>query len=534
MSQNTLVLNGKWVVKKRMLAMAVMGADEFLISRSPLSGNTLNLGAWYGFQEVFLREPKVPIEIDFRFTISDGSYLDLTYDRGKRDYSGIRLSRDKTLPPISFKSDLDGRFLSTKEIILPEITAGWHSVSFFCSKSGISLSLDSGEPIFIDSQLCAGGQIGFRAGLDGAKVDDVVVREADGSVFEDSFRNSKNLLRIIFLNILPAWFLLIWTFGNNKRRLLDSLKIKTFLIFNFFIFLLILYGFDFLYWSKLPFQVGMRFISTDMSVPQLRAEKFRHSLFRILAGGADFNQKLLEVIQAQGYPQKRVVRGPIFCASYRGECQSYESSEYLKFVDLKRNCRRLVFLGTSQTVGAGSDLLENTFFAKTHNALSRSLLPACLESLNISISGSNLPKLRSDLQNVLVEFHPEFVLANLSNNDSVKGFFENLSALVAQNKRFGADTIFIEEANAKTSPYLLEKHEMMRLVGKRYQVPVFSLHAFLNEPSIMRSGVIWWDTVHLSAYGQSLAASWLVPKVRSVMRLHKVGAHKISSETQHN
>src|SRR5262249_62313940 len=85
-SQNSLYLNDRWIVQKRMMKMGVMGADEFLLTRTPLAQNLLNLGSYFGYQEVIYRQPVTLSRIEFRFQVEDGSYLDLTYNQDGAEY----------------------------------------------------------------------------------------------------------------------------------------------------------------------------------------------------------------------------------------------------------------------------------------------------------------------------------------------------------------------------------------------------------------------------------------------------------------
>jgi hypothetical protein len=101
-SQNSLYLNDRWIVQKRMMEMGVMGADEFLLTRTLLAQNLLNLGSYHGYQEVIYRQPVTLGQIEFRFQVEDGSYLDMTYNRDGAGYSGLRLSRREDMPSILF------------------------------------------------------------------------------------------------------------------------------------------------------------------------------------------------------------------------------------------------------------------------------------------------------------------------------------------------------------------------------------------------------------------------------------------------
>jgi hypothetical protein len=74
-SQNSLYLNDRWIVQKRMMKMGLMGADEFLLTRTPLAQNLLNLGSYHGYQEVIYRQPVTLAKLNFDFRSRMGPIL---------------------------------------------------------------------------------------------------------------------------------------------------------------------------------------------------------------------------------------------------------------------------------------------------------------------------------------------------------------------------------------------------------------------------------------------------------------------------
>jgi hypothetical protein len=56
-----------------MMEMGLMGADEFLLRRTPLAQNVLNLGSYHDCQEVIYWQPVTLGQIEFRFQVEDGS-----------------------------------------------------------------------------------------------------------------------------------------------------------------------------------------------------------------------------------------------------------------------------------------------------------------------------------------------------------------------------------------------------------------------------------------------------------------------------
>ena len=54
-----------------------------------------------------------------------------------------------------------------------------------------------------------------------------------------------------------------------------------------------------------------------------------------------------------------------------------------------------------------------------------------------------------------------------------------------------------------------ERHSIMRRTGAATGVPIADLHAHLSDASRYDSGILWWDGVHLTPWGQELAARFL-------------------------
>jgi hypothetical protein len=146
-SQNSLYLNNEWIVSKRMPQMYIMGGDEYLLTRVPVARNVLNLGQYFGYQEVVLREILHPVEICFEFEIPEGSYLDVTFNRNDDRFSGIRLSELPDFPSMSFESTTQGEFLTVARIQHRAIPPGWHTLEIKADKVRLVLSLDGGAEI---------------------------------------------------------------------------------------------------------------------------------------------------------------------------------------------------------------------------------------------------------------------------------------------------------------------------------------------------------------------------------------------------
>ena len=66
---NTLENNGRWYSQKADLEMGVMGAQDFMVTQRGLAGGRMDLGAWHGYQEVFVEDFPEAASIAFQYEL---------------------------------------------------------------------------------------------------------------------------------------------------------------------------------------------------------------------------------------------------------------------------------------------------------------------------------------------------------------------------------------------------------------------------------------------------------------------------------
>jgi lysophospholipase L1-like esterase len=184
-------------------------------------------------------------------------------------------------------------------------------------------------------------------------------------------------------------------------------------------------------------------------------------------------------------------------------------------------------VGTSQTVGAGAPRLADTFPFRAHAALAAALgRSRPIETLNMSVSGSDCARLLEEYRRRYARFRPDLVVLNLSSNerpDRLGSLAAGLDGFLSLDQAAGARSILLKEANSNEADYpegLRRKHAVLDAAARRHAVPVYDLDGYLKDPAVFRTGFLWWDLVHLTPYGQELAARWLVPKM-----LAEIGRH---------
>jgi lysophospholipase L1-like esterase len=173
-------------------------------------------------------------------------------------------------------------------------------------------------------------------------------------------------------------------------------------------------------------------------------------------------------------------------------------------------------IGSSQSIGAGARDVDDTFFSRVHQLMSKDLAPIRLESLNASVSGATARTQLKDYRTHFIQFHPDLVAIDLGTNDSAEDFGEGLTGLLEENRRAGIKTVLVEEPNnpeSGSTTRLQKNHATMERLAAEYKVPVYDLHNFLGRPDIRDSGFIWWDFTHLASYGQTVVARWLATRL---------------------
>jgi lysophospholipase L1-like esterase len=527
-SQNSLYLNDHWIVQKRMMNMGLMGADEFLLTRTPLAQNLLNLGSYHGYQEAIYRQPVTLGQIGFRFQIEDGSYLDVTYNRDAGGYSGLRLSRREDMQSIVFESTEKGRLRSKSIIPIQAIGPGWHTASIWSSSSGLTVKIDQETSVIPTASRFAAGLVAFAAGIKGARIDDVVIQPITGPSFRQNFRNSKNWARTFACNVG-----IVLLFG----ALLSRISLGKFWVatkeglFHWSLISVVGLGWagcwylvDYYFYSKrVPRDLAITrplFSEERFRIPSF--EQLRFSAFKAwygLLGGETITH---QGVADRGYPLGRIFRGPIYCGPAKEACiEGMRPATAGRKSD--KSTYRVLFIGSSQTVGAGAKDLEDTFFVRVHQYLSEAISPKFhLESVNLSVSGYRAEKLLRDFQSRYRDFPPDLVVINLSFNDgrSAENFFTAMTEFLDFNETAGIKTILLEEAySTETDPPrgLFANHQVLRRLGRKYRVPVLPLHDFLSESAKLGNGRLWWDQVHLTSYGQELTADWLAPQILNIL-----------------
>jgi lysophospholipase L1-like esterase len=522
-SQNNLVQNDNWVGVKKTLKFGVMGSDEFMLSRSSLSRNRLNLSKYWGYQAVKSKKSFSITSGSFNFQVPEQSFLDFYFVDNKNERIGLRLSKLPSKKSFAFTASESHEYLS-KKYTDATLSDSWNTLKFAVKGGEVTFSLNNKKLLNISIGTLKTTPIVFHAGLNGAVIDDIVIKESNGDTFTEPFNFKSNKWAAIFLINILALFVLfeLFVFILKKVRKIkeSSMTMRSLLVFNLLSISIIFYAFDYYYWSSFEDFNHSKTLFTGEDAATNKIEKLRFELFRKYAKLFDLNWDERSFFDYDEYAEDQIWRGPILCSSFSEQCvhyYDYDDLENNKYYSKFSDCKRMVFMGSSQTAGSGASEIEKTFFALTHKSIHEQSKERCTVSLNLSSSGSYARKLLRENKDHLRKFKPHLAFINLSSNDELETFERNLSSLVEYNQSLGIENILLKEPNSihmneDIQSFLGENHKTMDRVANNYNLKIYDIHSALAKIQLTEPGIMWWDYVHMSDLGQELAAEWLSEK----------------------
>ena len=478
--ENSLLVHPEWVSTKATLHRGVMGALPFVSGQQALARNRLNLGAWFGFQEVLGRDSLDLAKLEFRFRVEPDGYLHVLYDHRADGFSGARLSSRPDSPSFHYRATTDGEFTAI-DPLAPEMVgpATWHQVALSFRDGEVVVTLDDASVGSFERQPGA-QRVGFRGGQRNAEVDDVIFTDTDGGVRAERFTNRHRQWPRLAL-VLAA--------------LLAITAVATVVALRF---------------SSLPFRQIC--LATSVLGLVLGCVVAATYLFQYVRG-RDYGNAGDDTVRAEAYwinsTRRDIVAG--IRANYGAE--------------IPPNVFRILVLGTSQTWGAGAASEEDTWVRQLERLLDERSGGLRVECINAGVSGMVAAQVLEMLRTDLAGVQATAALVNLSNNDvDTQKFRRSLDAIAGELLRRKMLVVFALEPNSpERRPTdsrhgdLAVKHDIVRTIAARHQRPVIDLHAYLAEHR--DAGLVWWDFVHLTSFGQRLVARKLAADLPSLLGL---------------
>lgn len=478
--ENSLAVHPEWSSTKTTLRRGVMGALAFTSGQQALARNRLNLGAWFGFQEVLYRDAQDLAKLEFRFRVEPDGYLHLLYDHRADGFSGILLGSRPDSSNFHYRATADGEFTKIDPLAAERVSpAAWHQVALSFRDRDVVVTLDGATAGSFERQPGA-QRVGFRGGQRNAEVDDVIFTVTDGRVRAERFTNRQRQG--------PRFALAL-------AGLLSMTAVATVAALRF---------------SSLPFrQIGMATAVVGLVLGCAVAATYLFQYVR----GRDYGTAGGETARSEAYWIKSTRRDIVagIRANYSAE--------------IPPNVFRILVLGTSQTWGAGAVSEEATWVRQLERLLEERPGGMRVECINAGVSGMMAAQVLEMLRTDLAGVQATAALVNLSNNDvDTERFRRSLDAIAGELLRRKMRVVFALEPNsperrATDSRHgdLAVKHGIVRTIAARYQRPVIDLHAYLAERR--DAGFVWWDFVHLTSFGQRLVARKLAADLPPLLGL---------------
>ncbi len=474
-TQNNLGNNGRWTVTKRHLARLVMGSEQYFRGSQALARNRLNLGGWHGFQEVLFGESLRLAEVGFSFKLSEGAYLVFLFKDVGTEWNGFRLSAHPRFKNAWFQIPESGFFKLKRPLLVPSPEVErWHTVQLDFRGPVPRLRVNGGDSIQLPAVEGKVTRFGFRAGHYNAAVDDLRIMTPSGDQVVETFDNRKGwwpAFGVMTGGGFATQLILLLYLGIGRFKF-DS---RYFLLFNMLFTFILATGL--LYYTYLeahrypaPWPEWVITIKEGLGLSWVREENWI----------AQETERISQEIEKRH--------------DLRPAPETY----------------RTLFIGTSQTWGAGASRAGEGFVAVLSGLLERRYPERRFELINAAVSGQKSRELFRLYESRWIRYKPALTLINLSNNDGDPETFESsLRRFLKLNREQQIETIFLLEPNTlERQDETTASQRTMQRVAKEEKIPLVNLQQYLNDRA--DDGFLWWDLVHPTSAGHYLIAECLL------------------------
>ena len=480
------------------MPFGLMGVEEYFSDRHALLGERLNLGAWFGYQDVQYREGIDDFEtMAVRVELDPDSYLWVYLNCDEAECVALRMSTTPEFANGIYAIKKSGEM--TKIAAGEILEAGAHRIGIVADSNRMHLvSIDGRVVHNVKYGSGTSAVLRFRSGEIPAFVSDIEVTGKNHQRLRLNFAAKFQYVR--FLGIFAVLLVLALLVGFATRKPNYGFMVT-------FVFLslgIILFIFDKFYWGRLYLTREMNpkhEISSDVA---LSFEEARKSFFKVAEPPqkrpADITIDDIQIIDRNGN----------VTAARSVDSVPANSAGTLK----------IAIAGGSQSWGGGASSLAATWGARFVKELAQKT-GRNVVGVNFSICGGKLYNFMQRTDQIL-KFRPDLIIVNFGYNDEVtpdSHFESQLNDFIAQlaaaklNVLFSIEAISIEHRTRETVKAPL----IRRLVSKNNYETV-SLHDSIAKADTRNSGVLWQDHVHFTDFGQEQAAKFFI-NTESVKKL---------------
>ena len=174
-----------------------------------------------------------------------------------------------------------------------------------------------------------------------------------------------------------------------------------------------------------------------------------------------------------------------------------------------------MFIGASQTWGAGASSPNTTYPARVQSYLQATYPDSNYLVINCGISGTRSPSAFEFYSTVWYRYKPQLVVLDFGYNDFHVGMPENIARYIAFDSIHGIRTLCIAEPARPANLNLQAKHRIMQHVAETHGLPFIDMQPYMDN--CIDSGFIWWDDVHMNDYGLQLFADKISPTISKIL-----------------
>ncbi len=439
--------NSNWQSSKTQLGKGVMGSWAFMLSYRALAKNRLDLGTWHGYHELFLKKPVTFSEASFDFRLDGEACLVFFFGKAGDTLKAIRISEDPQYES-AYLEVVEGRFVRKESLKIPVINQSWNRFSMsFNGNRAVIIVNGSNDRITIPD-ISEGNCTGFRAYENPTLVDNIKLTDKGGNVvFSDKF--NLKLTGWFWLMLVIILVNLMYISDPGSRRVLNVLVINISILITLLWLFFMIYG---------------RF-----QYPGEWMIDWKSATSNIFPGDEPVAEDSVDLV-------------------------AEDNSKRLK----------VLFLGSSQTWGAGATRESKTFVERFEYLVNRSNEQK-ISCINTGISGIRSDEILESYRNKWIHLNPDLCIINLSMNDSGnRKFRKNLEEIIMLNRRSGITTVLIPEPVMGYRAEHRKNQEIVKQLAKDHNLQLIDIQSYLDNH--YDDGFLYWDFVHLTDFGQQLFA----------------------------
>lgn len=510
-SQHTLFNRPDLIHTKNMSHIKSMGSVEFLITRSPLAKNELNLGLWYGHNEIHYHDlPEKIDEVQIELFLERGQRFEMAF--GDRDSIESRVTLQKN------------GFLSSALKFTTQNEQTFIPFGYQLNEENLKL-LWRPEELIINDQLIIENPdqtvfsppFKFQSAAGEVIVKQITFVGPKGR-HTLTFSPTLTLWRPFFINLglFVSVCLLFYLLKLTLIKKISPYALPSFLLMKV-VSLTIFLIMDYYYLAPKAYSVGTKTVQHQHYQNHIPLwEQARYHFFNLwFKEGTDYPRDIHD-LASRGYPAPKIESGVILC---RQDCVLVNEEELTSHSnDL------VVFIGTSQTFGIGAHHIDQSFITLSYKNLYKVHQEQTPDFLILAIPGAEGALLMEKYAALIKRLSPEHFVINLGINDhniSREHLRQSLLSFHSLAEELQASLVFMQEARSadhggfNQDPYL----KVIEAIAKRTDRPLWPWHNKLLEAMKAQQKDLWCDVVHLNPDGHHAGAEILTPWLSELLKI---------------